>query len=92
MPRLAEVNVDEGVSQFGRNIHAEPRQATALLTSMLRPALPDTCDRLVEKLMSHEVQHRKNLNESDLNRRIPTMFDRPESFVDGGKHGDSHLC
>ena len=52
---LAELNGDEGVSQFVRNIHAEPRQATALLTSMLRLALPDTCDRLVEKLMSHEA-------------------------------------
>ena len=37
------------------------------------------------------MKHRKNLNESDLNRRIPTMFDRPESFVDGGNQMAIHI-
>ena len=88
---LAGLSGDEGVYQFVCNVHAEPRQATALLASMLRLALPDTCGRLVEKLMSEEIQHRKNLNESDLNRRIPTIFDRPESFVDEGKQMAVHI-
>ena len=44
---LAELNGDEGVYQLVRNVHAEPRQATALLASMLRLGLPEACGKVV---------------------------------------------
>ena len=88
---IAELIGNEGVTQLVRSIHAEPRQATALLTSMLRLGMPGTCDGLVKRIIEEEVQLRKNMNEPDLNRRVPTMFDKPKVFVEDGKRLAVHI-
>ena len=88
---LADLNGNEGVSQLVRSIHAEPRQATALLTSMLRLGLPETSSGIVDRLVLEEVKHRTNMELNDQSKRVPTLFDRPDEFVDSGKAMAIHI-
>ncbi len=85
------MNADEGVIQFARRIHADPRQAVALVTSMLKIGLPGTGANIVDRLILEDVRHRTNLEMHDISKRVPTLFDRPDDFVRSGSFMAIHV-